>query len=153
MGKPTFQIGDQTFQHIGDLEYFDGTLIALFREQASGVLYVLHWVDVTEAFHRWVFFPVSARAMKLYLEGKLSNEDLFLLGSPETVWLIELNGDLQIGSVRNVPVVELPLTYRPTAEGFFDKPNCPDLADIQAVLETYPTERLRAKDAALLPTS
>lgn len=153
LAAPTFQIGDQTFQHVGDLEYFEGTLLALFRELRTGALYVLHWVDVTDESHRWLFFPVSSRAMKLYLEKKLSNADLFLLGSPETVWVLSMNGDLQLIANQSLPFSALPQTYFPTATGFFDPLNCPDLPEIQALLDTYPTERLSAKDTALLPNT
>jgi hypothetical protein len=153
--KRMFSLGRQTFEYLADLEWFDGALISLFRDVATRELFVLHWVDLADDYHRWLFFPVSPDALRLYLEHKLSKEELLTRSRQEDVFVLDMNADteFEIGKVEKQSIASLPASYRPSPKGFFKASLCPDLAEIQALLETYPTERLRAKDAALLPTA
>lgn len=131
----TFKIGNEIFERIGDLEWFEGALISLFEEKTSGDLFLLHWVDVQEGFHRWLLYPVSHRALQLYLEGKLTNEDLLWLNNPATVRIVNMNGDMKLNKVESKKVAELSKEYLPTAESFFEAELCLNLPKIQHFLE------------------
>lgn len=137
---PTFQLDNRVFEHMGDLEWHDGTLLGLVREQKSKNLFIIRWVDVTESAHRWLFFPVSPRTLNLYLDGSLTDEDLMLLNSPNFVQLVDLNGDYQIQNVQKINVDDLPKDYRPSQKAHFNAPSCPDIEEIRNVLKSYPTQ-------------
>ena len=131
-----FSIGNQSFAHVGDLEYFDGALLSLFVEKQWKRPYLLHWLDVSADFHKWYFFQVPPYALSLYLDGKLSNHDLF--GLAPSVKIIELNGDMEVGEVTKISKNNLPDGYAaPSPDGFFEPSTCPDLVKIQAFLARY----------------
>jgi hypothetical protein len=131
----TFKIGNETFERIGDLEWYEGSLISLFSEQTSGDLFLLHWVDVHDGYHRWLLYPVSHRALQLYLEGKLSNEDLLWLNNPAIVRILDMNGDMNLNKSETKKVTDLPKEYLPTAESYFDAELCLNLPKINRFLE------------------
>jgi hypothetical protein len=149
------QFNQQDFEYIGDLKWFEGALISLFREKSGGGLYVLHWVDLVDNYHRWLFFPISPRSLRLYLEQKLSNEDLFALSGQEDVWVLDMNADMEfeIGKIEKLPIASLPTSYLPSPKGFFKASLSPDLIEIQAILQTYPTEKRPMVAAATLPAA
>jgi hypothetical protein len=72
--------------------------------------------------------------------GNLTDEDLMLLNSPDFVQVLDLNGDYQIQKVQKVTVESLPQDYRPSPKGHFNAPSCPDLAEVQTLLEAYSTQ-------------
>jgi hypothetical protein len=78
----------------------------------------------------------------LYLEGKLTNEDLLWLTNPSTVRIIELNGDMQLGKVEEIATTALPQAMLPTNEGGFEHGSCPDLSRIREILAEYPAMAL-----------
>ncbi len=129
-----FNIGKQTFQHVGDLEWFEGALLSLFVEPKSRNLFFLHWVDLAEGNNRWLFFQVSPRALQLYLQGKLSNQDVFFLDLSPTAKLLDLNGDGLVKAVTEIGKPELPLDYVPSKDGYFQPELCPDLKGISEIL-------------------
>ena len=137
----TFKIGNETFERIGDLEWFEGALISLFAEQTSGDLFLLHWVDVQGDFHRWLLYPVSHRALQLYLEGKLTNEDLLWLNNPAIVRIVDMNGDMNFNKVETKKVTDLPKEYLPTAESYFDAELCLNLPKINRYLENSAAQK------------
>ena len=139
----SFNLGQKTFEYITDVEWFEGPWASLFLEKKSREIYFLHWVDRTDTFHRWLFFPVSPHSLRLYLEGKLSDEDLIWLDPSEKIILLELNGDMKVGAVREFPKKDIPADYLPSSQAFFDESLCPDLEKIKRFLEKFPVSSSR----------
>ncbi len=129
-----FKIEKQTFRHLGDLEWFEGALLSLFVEPKSGSLYMLHWLDLADGNNRWLFFQVSPRALQLYLQGKLSNQDVFFLDLSPTAKLLDLNGDGVVKAVAEIAKPALPVDYVPSKDGYFQPELCPDLKGISEIL-------------------
>jgi hypothetical protein len=127
-------IGSQAYSHVGDLEWFEGALLSLFVEPKSGNLFFLHWVDLAEGNNRWLFFQVSPRALQLYLQGKLSNQDVFFLDLSPTTKLLELNGDGIVKAVTEIAKPALTIDYVPSKDGYFQPELCPDLKRISEIL-------------------
>ena len=145
----SFQSGNKTFDYFTDLEWFDGPWASLFLERKTGQPFYLTWVDRSETFHRWLFFPISPRSLRLFLAGKLSDDDLLWLDPSETVTLLELNGDMVVGEVRELLKIDLPDDFKPSPDGFFEPNLCPDLEKINQFLQQFPT----AATARKLPES
>lgn len=138
--SPNLNINNQTFEHVGDLEWFEGALLSLFLKPSNGVLHILHWIDVQEGCNQWLFFPVSPRALRLYLEGKLSNQDLFFLDPSPNVKMLHINGDFMLHKALEVEKNTLPEDSRPSKDGYFQKELCPDMEVILDVLKNYSLE-------------
>ena len=137
---PQFKIENQTFQHIGDLEWFEGALLSLFLDSDTNKLFLLHWADMQDGFNRWLFFPITPRALRLYLEGKLSNQDLFYLDNSPTVKILDINGDLTLNKVAEELKNKLPKDFQPSIDGYFQKELCPDFESILSLLKKYADE-------------
>jgi len=135
----TFRIENEAFEHIGDLEWFEGPLLSLFLENTSNSPYILHWVDIQNDTHRWLLYPVSPRALQLYLNGKITNEDLIWLQPAGMLRLVDMNADMHVQEVKYCSAADLPVDYLPTAESYFDVDICPNLPKIKRVLEIIPT--------------
>jgi hypothetical protein len=133
----TFKVDEEIFERVGDLEWFEGALISLFMEKNSGTLYLLHWVDVHNGFNRWLLYSVSYRALQLYMQGKLTNEDLIWLNNPAIVRIVDMNADMIVDKSEPRKVVELAKEYLPTAESYFDAALCLNLSKINQFLAKY----------------
>ena len=127
-------IEKQAFSHVGDLEWFEGALLSLFVEPKSGNLHFLHWVDLAEGNNRWLFFQVSPRALQLYLQGKLSNQDVFFLDVSPTVKLLDVNEDGVVKAVEEIAKNQLPADFVPSKDGFFQPELCPDVKSLTELL-------------------
>jgi hypothetical protein len=126
----SLKIGNQNFQHIGDLDWYEGTLLALLQDTKTGNFSWLKWVDIDDNAHIWLFFPVTARSMRLYLEGKLSNSDMLYLNGVDEVNLIKMNGDWKLISNTQISKRDIPTDYSPSKEVFFEPIGCHDLEQI-----------------------
>lgn len=135
-----FTMEGKTFKYITDLEYFDGALLSVFSEISSNTPYILHWIDINETTLRWLFFPTTPRALGLYLEEKLSNQDLLFLDNSPTVKIIDLNGDMKLHKVETVDKKALPEKYTPYDKGFFKKELCFDIKAVHDYLGQFPKE-------------
>lgn len=135
-----FRIENEIFTHIGDLEWFEGPLVSLFLEDTSAQLFILHWIDVRDDTHRWLLYPVSPRGLQLYLNGKITNEDLLWLQPVGMLRIVDMNADMQLRGVKYSSVADLPADYLPTAESYFDADSCPNLPRISRFLANLPNQ-------------
>ncbi len=135
-----FRIENEFFVHIGDLEWFEGPLVSLFLDNTSGQLFILHWVDIQNDAHRWLLYPVSPRALQLYLNGKVTNEDLLWLQPVGMLRIVDMNADMYLQGVKYSSAADLPVDYLPTAESYFDADSCPNLPKIKRFLENLPSQ-------------
>jgi hypothetical protein len=142
---PQFIIGNQDFRFIGDLEWFEGSLLSLMHEVTTNRLFWLHWVDIKEGTNLWLLFPVTTRSMKLYLDGKLSNADMLDLSQVDTVKLIGLNGDWNLKNYEIIPISKLAQKYFPSADFYFDSGDCQDLTLIQTFVNKMPLESVEIR--------
>lgn len=108
------------FSLVRHIEYFDGPLLSEFRTQ-SGDPYLFIWRTRDSEFNRWLVVRTTKRDIALY-----ENLELTLGGMMKRAvqaFLVDVDGDGVNKRWWSVVVDQLPPTYLPSGESWFD----PDL--------------------------
>lgn len=110
------------FERVRDLEYFEGPLLTEFRNE-SGERYVASWCDRDDRVHRWMVFRVSMHDLALYRRGQISLREFMYRSRDDFMYLLDVDGEGTHVKVSLVTLDELPESYEPETDSFFD----PDL--------------------------
>ncbi len=110
----------------GDLLYHEGSLLSVFKDLLSDSLYFYKWSDCDEKAHRWLVFKVSIANLKDFFEGKYSLKNL--ISVQPFVYALDLDNDLEPKNIVILATKNIPKSYFPEADSFFDKTNFEDYA-------------------------
>lgn len=103
-----------------DLVYFDGPLLALFRnERGDGYFY--HWCDADERNNRWLIFRVDARDLNGYLSRKTPLRPLLLNPPDAFVVSADVDGEGRYHNLRMLSPQEIPADYLPAPDSLYDE--------------------------------
>lgn len=119
-GEKISRLPFSALKKVADLVYFDGPLLALFKNERSDS-YLYNWCDVDERSNRWLIFRVDDRNLNGFMSGKLSLQQLVL--SPPDGFLVSADVDNE-GLYHNLHLLEprdLPDDYVPAPDSFYDE--------------------------------
>lgn len=117
-------------QWIEDILYYEGPLLALFRDNGSGHYSFHYWLGVVEEkYNKWVVFNITEDLLKDY---KLGKQSLYQIATNTMFYRVGLDGgdalrvyllDEDLNTVRNelVPITD---DLLPPVDSYYD----PDLA-------------------------
>jgi len=104
---------------VADLIYFDGPILSLFKN-TRGDNYLYCWSDSDEHYNRWAIFRVTDECLNLYLAGKVSLRELMLQPVDRWLYMVDIDDDLECRSPLMVSPVNLPQSYLPDKDSFYD---------------------------------
>ncbi len=105
--------------HVMDLIYFEGPLLSLFKNE-SGDHYLYYWCDVDDIYNRWIIFRISQQNLKNYLLKKTALSDLIVKPVDGFVYVVDINDELRFNNVCLIKSDELPQSYIPESDSFYD---------------------------------
>ena len=120
-------------QKIGDLDYFEGPSLSLFKSEEDNALYLFDWVDCAKNAHRWLVYTVSPQQLTQFIARKLSRYDLVSI--EKKVNIVDLSSDFMLLQAYSVKISDLPQTYLPNKNSFFD-PNESPKSDLENIHKT-----------------
>ena len=125
--------------YVCDLIYFDGAVLSLFRDQKQSWFYL--WCDTDGPDKdRWLLFPVDRGDLINYLQK--SEPLISLLQKSRLHWVLTItNRDLSLPQstiryLKNVQFSDIPQSYLPNDESFFDENLAPDISLAQELNPT-----------------
>jgi hypothetical protein len=122
------------FAKIGDLLYFDGSLMTLFRNtKDNNSLYLFDWAESDETHNRWLVYGLKPIDVLSYINNELSH--LNLIKRSKDLCAVDIDKDFNFHNCVTLEFTSIPLSYLPKENFFFDKENCPDLKKIQVFLD------------------
>lgn len=119
---------------IGDLDYFEGALLALFEDATNGHFYLFDWVDRNESSNRWIVYRVSPQAILDFINNKISHRNLFEKILDERYFFVDVKANHKISDYYLSELEEVPLKYYPNMDDNFDRDDSPDFLKIQAAI-------------------
>jgi hypothetical protein len=120
-------------QKIGDLDYFEGPSLSLFKSEEDNSIYLFDWVDCDKDAHRWLVYAVSPQQFTQFITLELSRYDLVF--SEKKVNIVDLTSDFMLLQAYSVTISDLPQTYLPNKNSFFN-PNESPQTDLENIHET-----------------
>jgi hypothetical protein len=112
----------------GDLLYHEGSLLSVFKDALSGNYYFYKWSDCDEKGHRWLTFKVSIKGLNDFFDKKVSLKEL-ILEQPFS-YIIDLDIDINPSQITLVSVENIPHSYLPDSDSYFDEPDFEEYATI-----------------------
>jgi hypothetical protein len=103
----------------GDLIYFDGPFLSLFRNQ-RGDNYLYYWCDSDQDTNRWLVVRVSDKDLNAYLSKKIPLCNLILERDNPHVLMVDVKDDLTYRDVYLVRPADLPTTYVPSEDSYYE---------------------------------
>ncbi len=121
-------------QKIGDLDYFEGPSLSLFKSEEDNSLYLFDWVDCDKDAHRWLLYPISPQQLAKFIDRKITRHDLFF--SQKVVKILDLVDNFILSQAYSLKTADLPQSYKPNTNTFFDPHESPkpDLENINKTL-------------------
>ena len=127
------KINTANFIRIGDLLYFEGPLLSLFKEENSGHFYVFDWVDRDAVCNRWLIYSVSATHLLHFINGKISHLELLENRPNKAIYVSEIDArNNHFSSYTNAKIANLPDSYLPDSDSFFELCDCISFEKIKA---------------------
>jgi hypothetical protein len=102
----------------GDLLYHEGPLLSVFKDALSDNYFFYKWSDCNDKAHRWLVFKVTIKNLKAFFDKNISIRQL-ILEQPFSYFL-DLDAFLEPINITLVAVANMPKTYLPEQDSYFD---------------------------------
>lgn len=124
-----------SFVRIGDLSYFEGPLLSLFKELNSGHFYIFDWVDRDQKSNRWIIYRASPEYLLNFLNRKLAYSELFESRLNNEIYFADIDSHNKPFFYYDAFQIEsLPDTYLPNKDIFFEQSDCNAFEKIRSVI-------------------
>lgn len=126
-----------TLKKVADLVYFDGPLLALFKNE-HGDSYLYHWCDVDDSNNRWLIFRVDDRDLNRFMSSKLSLHQLVL--NPPDGFLVsaDVDNDRHYHNLHLLTPQDLPDDYVPESDSLYSEiPRMPSVDKVAEAPNSY----------------
>ena len=105
---------------ISDLIFFDGPLLSHYVHK-SGTNYLSYWVDCDDESERWLVFNSGLTYLQRYVNGDVSLLDLLKGIENGLIYVVDVNTEGVIIDNKLVQIYDLPESYFPEEDSFFDQ--------------------------------
>jgi len=106
---------------IADLVYYDGPLLTLLSSQSGENDYFYYWCDIDDRYNRWLVFRVTETQIKSYLQGQRSLREVIRHPMDNYYFVGDMDNQLNWQQVWLVMLSDLPSSYLPKEDSWFDK--------------------------------
>ena len=118
------------FVRIVDIVNFEGPLLTLFENINKRHLYLFDWVDKDSQFNRWLVYRCNPTILHKFINEKISHFDLF--HSDELYcFKVDIDKNLNWNNLQEIEKNDMPSSYHPSKEDFFEKCDCPNLYKLE----------------------
>lgn len=130
------KLDTSNFNRIGDLSYFEGPLLSLFKDIISGHFYIFDWVDRDSRFNRWLIYRVAPKYVLQFLNREISHLELFQTRPNQAIYFTDIEGfDSGFFHYSAFQIETLPDSYLPNEDNIFDPADCDAEAKIKLVVK------------------
>ncbi|WP_027002514.1 DUF6575 domain-containing protein [Hugenholtzia roseola] len=122
-------------RRVGNLLYFEGPLLSLFKEKGGVHFYLFDWVDSSQDANRWLIYRVSIQSISDFLDKKISHLELFKNRNLDKIYVVDISrGNESFYDYQAYELQQLPANYLPNADNFFEPSDSPDLEAIKVAI-------------------
>jgi hypothetical protein len=116
-----------------DIEYFDGILLSLFKNNLNQKYYIYDWCDTNMIHNRWIVSQVELKDLYKYLTNEISLLKLYHISSNYGA-ICDVDGKFNWKS-ESILVSNIASKYLPNSESMFDKNDCEDFDNLIEFVE------------------
>jgi hypothetical protein len=123
----------ENFTKLYDIEYFDGILLSLFKNNLNQKYYIYDWCDTNMIHNRWIVSQVELKDLYKYLTNEISLLKLYHISSNYGA-ICDVDGKFNWKS-ESILVSNIASKYLPNSESMFDKNDCEDFDNLIEFVE------------------
>lgn len=117
---------------VGDLQYFDGSLMTLFENTKNQCLYLFDWANSNDIYNRWLVYSVNPKDILKYMNFEMAH--LPLIQTSNDIYTVDIDKYYNYHNVTQIHLQDIPLDYLPDADIMFDLADCKDFKKIKQQL-------------------
>jgi hypothetical protein len=131
-----------------DIEYYDGPMLSLFRDDKVDCFYLYKWLDIEKNRHKWLIFKTNLDNLYDYIHQNIDEKTLIknALDGQYTTAIIHPN--LVFGHIKHFTSISLPPLFLPANSCFFTPSDCPDYEMVVAFFDNMPIISLQVAGKA-----
>ncbi len=118
---------------LADVVNFEGPLLTLFENSHNKHLYLLDWVDRDSQFNRWLIYRCTPISLNKFIKKTISHLDL-LLSNESCCYTVDIDKNLIWHDLQKIEKRNLPDSYFPEPDVFFEAIECPNLPKLTAII-------------------
>ncbi len=118
-----------------DIEYYEGPMLSLFRDDKVDNFYLYKWLDVDKTGHKWLIFKTNLDNLYDYLHQNIDEKTLVENASDGRYTIAVIQSDLTFGGIEQFTNVSLPTQFSPSIGCFFTSSDCPDYEKVVAFFD------------------
>jgi hypothetical protein len=115
---------------IVDMVNFDGPLVTLFQNIHNKHLYLFDWVEKDKDFNRWIIYRCNPKMLNKFIRGNASHYELYI-SDEATCFKVDIDTHLRWFNLVEVNKNDLPTSYIPARDDFFEKCDCPNFIKLE----------------------
>jgi len=128
---------------IGDFVNYEGPLLSLFLNLKDYQPYLFLWSGNDKKVNRWLVYRSTTAQLNKFINEQITHLDLLL--SVETFcYSVEIDNDLNWLNCLKIEKNNLPKSFLPSTDSFFDKTDCPDFTKLTEFIKYSDARRSRA---------
>lgn len=116
-------------EKVGDLMYFDGSLMSIYRDQSNNP-FVFDWVDSNDEFNRWLVYQINSTSLNSYIIGECTHYKLLNNPINSIVFVVDIDNRNTIRNCQISSPSNLPYDYFPESDLKFENDDSRNLEEI-----------------------
>ncbi len=126
-----------------DIEYYEGPMLSLFKDEEADNFYLYKWLDVEKNGHKWLIFKTNHDNLYDYIHQNIDEKMLIqkAVNGQYATAIIEPN--LTYTHIKRFTTASLPNSFLPAKNCFFNQSDCPDYGALIKFLEDMPLGALQ----------
>jgi hypothetical protein len=119
-----------------DIEYYDGPMLSLFRDDKVDNFYLYKWLDVDKNGHKWLIFKTNLDNLYDYVHQNIDEKTLIKKALEGQYTTAAIQPNLGFEDIKHFTSASLPPQFLPANGCFFTQSDCPDYEAVVAFFDT-----------------
>ena len=126
-----------------DIEYYDGPMLSLFKDEDEGSFYIYKWLDIEKNGHKWLIFKTNHDNLYDYIYQNIDEKTLIKKAVNGQYATVVIDPNLIYKNIKRFTTASLPNSFLPNNGCFFTQSDCPNYETLIVFLENMPLGALQ----------
>jgi hypothetical protein len=131
-----------------DIEFYDGPMLSLFRDDKVDNFYLYKWLDIAENGHKWLIFKTNLDNLYDYIHQNIDEKTLIKKALSGQYSTVVIQSNLVCGPIKRFTSASLPSAYLPANDCFFTQSDCLDYESVVAFFDNVSVVSLQLANKA-----
>jgi len=116
-------------ERLGDLLFFEGPLLSVYKDLQTNKFYLMDWVDRDYESNRWLFYSIKKENLSRFINREISHFDLYE-NDQKSIYFVDIKHDAFFDYSNLKELDEVSQEYIPSSENYFNSDEARNLDKI-----------------------